>query len=455
MLRENPTLDYKLVFDHMHEGVIIIDSLTQVVFANSSYYEILGIPVNTIHGKPLKQSQPNARIIEVLETGVPIINSEFLVDTTNIRVVANIIPIRKDQEIVGAVSVFRDVTEVTELTKELERLKDYTKYLEDELMNRKKKELFTDMVGNDDQILTIVNKIEKVAPTESTVLITGESGTGKEVVANTIYQASSRKGRPFIKVNCAAIPEALLESEFFGFEEGSFTGSRKGGKAGKFELADEGTIFLDEIGEMPINLQVKLLRVIQERTVERVGGINPIKVNVRIIAATNADLKKRVEEGKFREDLYFRLNVFPIELPPLRNRKMDIMPLAVHFLKEFSRIQNKQLSFTAEVQNLLAQYHWPGNIRELKNVIEHAVIMAEKSGRINQENLPEYLNLTNESGGAAEEDYIVLYKRWDQIEKLAIEEALGRTNGHRTEAMELLGMSRKKFYKKLKEYIIR
>ncbi|NQD65744.1 sigma 54-interacting transcriptional regulator, partial [Bacillus haikouensis] len=238
MIRENPTLDYKLVFDHMHEGVIIIDSLTQVVFANSSYYEILGIPVNTIHGKPLKQSQPNARIIEVLERGIPIINSEFLVDTTNIRVVANIIPIRRDQEIVGAVSVFRDVTEVTKLTKELERLKDYTKYLEDELKNRKEKELFTDLVGNDGQILSIVKKIEKVAPTDSTVLITGESGTGKEVVANTIYQASSRTGGPFIKVNCAAIPEALLESEFFGFEEGSFTGSRKGGKAGKFELAN-------------------------------------------------------------------------------------------------------------------------------------------------------------------------------------------------------------------------
>ncbi|NQD68892.1 sigma 54-interacting transcriptional regulator, partial [Bacillus haikouensis] len=255
-----------------------------------------------------------------------------------------------------------------------------------------------------------------------------------------------------IKVNCAAIPEALLESEFFGFEEGSFTGSRKGGKAGKFELANGGTIFLDEIGEMPLNLQVKLLRVIQERTVERVGGIHPIKINVRIIAATNADLKKRVEEGRFREDLYFRLNVFPIELPPLRNRKMDIMPLAVHFLKEFSRIQNKQLSFTAEVQTLLAHYHWPGNIRELKNVIEHAVIMAEKSGRINQENLPEYLYQPNETDSAAEEDFIFLYKRWSEIERSAIEEALEQTQGHRTEAMELLGMSRKKFYKKLKEY---
>jgi PAS domain S-box-containing protein len=454
MLRENPTLDYKLVFAHMHEGVIIIDSLTQVVFANSSYYEILGIPVDTIQGKPLRQSQPNARIIEVLETGIPIINSEFLVDTTNIRVVANIIPIKKNQEIVGAVSVFRDVTEVTELTKELERLKNYTKYLEDELMNRKKKELFTDLVGKDEQIMTVVKKIEKVAPTESTVLITGESGTGKEIVANTIYQASLRTGLPFIKVNCAAIPEALLESEFFGYEEGAFTGSRKGGKAGKFELAEGGTIFLDEVGEMPLNLQVKLLRAIQERTVERVGGNTPIKVNVRIIAATNANLKKRVNEGQFREDLYFRLNVFPIELPPLRSRKMDIMPLAVHFLKEYSNLQNKQLSFTAEVQNLLTHYHWPGNIRELKNVIEHAVIMAEKSGRITSENLPDYLNSMNESDGVPDDDYVVLYRRWSEIEKLAIEEALERTQGHRTEAMKLLGMSRKKFYKKLKEYLI-
>lgn len=454
MSYETPTLDYKLVLDQMHEGVIIIDSLTRVLYANRSYYEILGIPVVDIQGKPLRNSQPNARIINVLETGIPIINSEFLVDTTNIRVVANIIPIKKDSEIVGAVSVFRDVTEVTKLTKELERLKGYTKYLEEELMNRKKKELFTGLVGNDKQILIIIEKIGKVSHTDSTVLITGESGTGKEVVANSIYQASLRNGKPFIKVNCAAIPETLLESEFFGFEDGSFTGSKKGGKIGKFELANEGTIFLDEIGDMPISLQVKILRVLQEKTIERVGGATPIKVNVRIIAATNANLRRLVEVGKFREDLYFRLNVFPIELPPLRNRVDDIMPLAIHFLKEYCDIQNKQLSFTAEVQHLFMNYNWPGNIREVKNVIEHAVIMSEKSGRINLDSLPDYLKMTKEIASTSEKDNIYLYKQFNQIEKKAIEEALHRTNGHRTEAIKLLGLSRKKFYKKLNDYEI-
>ncbi|WP_261133387.1 sigma-54-dependent Fis family transcriptional regulator [Bacillus sp. Marseille-Q3570] len=452
MLRNQPTMEYKLVLDHMHEGVIIIDSETRVLYANKSYYEILGISVDSIHNKPLKESQPNARIIKVLETGTPVINSEFLVDTTSIRVVANIIPIKIDGEISGAVSVFRDVTEVTELTTELERLKGYTKYLEEELMSHKERKLFNGLVGSDQKIQMVMEKINKVARTDTTVLITGESGTGKEVVANSIYNISSRFGKPFIKVNCAAIPESLLESEFFGYEEGAFTGSKKGGKIGKFELANTGTIFLDEIGEMPPSLQAKLLRVLQERVIEKIGGTSSIRIDVRIIAATNANLKDLVEKRKFREDLYYRLNVFPIDLPPLKERQTDILPLAIQFLKEFCNEHKKQLSFSAEVQHVFKSYQWPGNIRELKNVIEYAVIMCEKSGRITLDLLPDYLNSSNQMTNNMETDNILLYKQFEQIEEQAIREALIKTKGHRSDAIKLLGLSRKKFYKKINEY---
>ncbi len=452
MLRNQPTMEYKLVLDHMHEGVIIIDSETRVLYANKSYYEILGISVDSIQNKLLKESQPNARIIKVLETGTPIINSEFLVDTTSIRVVANIIPIKIEGKISGAVSVFRDVTEATELTTELERLKGYTKYLEEELMNHKERKLFSGLVGSDQKIQMVMEKINKVASTDTTVLITGESGTGKEVVANSIYNISSRFGKPFIKVNCAAIPESLLESEFFGYEEGAFTGSRKGGKIGKFELANTGTIFLDEIGEMPPSLQAKLLRVLQERVIEKVGGTSPIKIDVRIIAATNANLKELAEKRKFREDLYYRLNVFPINLPPLKERQTDILPLAIQFLKEFCKEHKKQLSFSAEVQHVFKSYEWPGNIRELRNVIEYAVIMCEKSGRITLDKLPDYLSSSNKITNNMETDNILLYKQFEQIEEKAIREALIKTNGHRSDAMKLLGLSRKKFYKKINEY---
>lgn len=444
---------YKIVLDEMHEGVILIDSNTKVLYANESYFQILGLKDKSIIGQELSVIQPGTNILKVAKSGKPLINVEFTFSQTNVRIVANILPIfNNNGSLFGAISVFRDVTEVKELIQQIEHLKGYTEYLREKL-DENNKRINKNIVGDHPAMKQIIEKIKKVAKTDSTVLITGESGTGKEVVASTIHQISNRQDRPMITVNCAAIPDNLLESEFFGYDEGAFTGSKRGGKIGKFELAHRGTIFLDEIGDLKPSLQGKLLRVLQEKKIERVGGEKSIEVDVRIIAATNVNLLEKIKKKEFREDLYYRLFVFPIEIPPLKNRRSDIVALALKFLEEHSQEQGKQFSFSADVTKYLYEYNWPGNVRELKNVIEHAVVMTDNSGRIKLESLPIYLKsgYKLESNGV---ENFQLYKRFAQIEKEAIIEALMISNYNRSEAMIILGMSRNKFYKKIKEYDI-
>ncbi|GAB6182782.1 sigma-54 interaction domain-containing protein [Thermodesulfovibrio hydrogeniphilus] len=245
----------------------------------------------------------------------------------------------------------------------------------------------TIIVGNSSAIKKILALIDKVAKVNSTVLITGESGTGKELVARLIHEKSPRNNKPFIPVNCAAIPSELLESELFGHEKGAFTGAAYS-RPGRFELANEGTIFLDEIGDMPLHLQVKILRVIQEKTFERIGGIKPIKVNVRILAATNKNLEQEVKEGRFREDLYWRLNVVPILIPPLRERKDDIPILCDFFINKYASSFGYKIELSAQVIEKFLNYHWPGNVRELENLIERLYVLNE-GGKFSVEDLPE------------------------------------------------------------------
>ncbi len=245
----------------------------------------------------------------------------------------------------------------------------------------------TIIVGNSSAIKKILALIDKVAKANSTVLITGESGTGKELVARLIHEKSPRNNKPFIPVNCAAIPSELLESELFGHEKGAFTGAAYS-RPGRFELANEGTIFLDEIGDMPLHLQVKILRVIQEKTFERIGGIKPIKVNVRILAATNKNLEQEVKEGRFREDLYWRLNVVPILIPPLRERKDDIPILCDFFINKYASSFGYKIELSAQVIEKFLNYHWPGNVRELENLIERLYVLNE-GGKFSVEDLPE------------------------------------------------------------------
>jgi transcriptional regulator with PAS, ATPase and Fis domain len=292
---------------------------------------------------------------------------------------------------------------------------------------------------------TAIEEVKRLAllaaKSSSTVLITGECGTGKELFAQAIHNASNRWAKPFININCAAIPSELAESELFGYEGGAFTGASKHGKPGKFELADKSTIFLDEIGDMPLPLQGKLLRIIQEKEVMRVGGLHPKKVDVRIIAATNQDLLKLTHEGKFRKDLYYRLTVLSLSVPPLRNHSEDIPFLVNHFVNKFSRSINKQIKGVSDKAiNFLQNYHWPGNIRELENMIERAVIFC-KGKLIELEDLG--IDQPNEGG----ESICSL----SSIEKEAIFKALEITQGNKAKAAKLLGISRSALYNKLKD----
>lgn len=300
------------------------------------------------------------------------------------------------------------------------------------------KELFPGIIGQSRAMRAIFNHILKVAPTDTTVLISGESGTGKELVAQSIYEHSRRNGKPFIKLNCVAIPETLLESELFGYEKGAFTGATAL-KKGKFELADGGTIFLDEIGDMPLETQAKLLRVLQEKEFERLGGTKSIRVDVRFVAATNKNLRELVAKGKFREDLYHRLNVFSIVLPRLRERREDIPLLAEHFCSKAM----KPVQISPQALQLLLVYSWPGNVRELQNTIERAAVLAEK-GVIEPHHIaPQITNAGITDAGLIGLESISLDSRIENIERGLIIEALQRSGGNQVKAAQLLGINRR------------
>ncbi len=353
---------------------------------------------------------------------------------------------------------------VKRLVKVLE-LEDENRSLREELEGRFS---FKGLLGKNEKMREVLEKIKLVAPTDSTVLIVGESGTGKELVANAIHHNSPRRDGAFIKVSCAALPETLLETELFGHERGAFTGALRQRK-GRFELAHQGTIFLDEIGEISPVVQVKLLRVLQERQFERVGGNQTIEVDVRLICATQRDLKKEVQAGRFREDLYYRLSVVPIYLPPLRERKEDVMVLATHFLEGFAMRTGKRVkAFTQRSQELLLRYSFPGNVRELENTVERAVTLSHDGSEIEPWDLcgfPACLYLggpPQPTCGFCSEGASMLDKRAalvdrldtarEQFEKQYILKALERTKGNKTEAAKLLGLSRKALWGKCKRY---
>ena len=309
---------------------------------------------------------------------------------------------------------------------------------------------FPDIIGESLAMRGLLGLIKKVAPSDSTVLILGESGTGKELVATSIFQNSDRHNKPFIKLNCAAIPEELLESELFGHEKGAFTGATKF-KPGKFDMANQGTIFLDEIGDMPLNLQSKILRVLQEKEFYRVGGSSTIKVDVRFIASTNQNLEKMVQEGQFREDLYYRLNVFTLHLPPLRERKEDIPLLVDYFLQNLS----KQVDISSVALQMIMAYGWPGNIRELKNVIESASVIAE-NGFIEPAQLPAKItgvfNNSDNNRVSLPAANLPLDERLKEIEKSMIIEALRKTGGVQVRATELLGINQRSLWHRIKKH---
>jgi len=377
------------------------------------------------------------------------------------------VPIKVGGEIEGVLTVFKEFESEDSVEKFLEtlsiigntlglffkmreKLEEERKQWEEErkLLTRELQEKYSlhGILGKSKSIKELIELIEKISKTDSTVLILGESGTGKSLVAKTIHYESPRREAPFITVNCASIPENLLEAELFGYEKGAFTGAYSS-KKGKFELANGGTIFLDEIGDMPLSLQAKLLRVIQDKEIEPLGSEKTVKVDVRIIAATNKDLKKLVEEGKFREDLYYRLNVIPIYIPPLRERKEDIPLLIEYYLGEFNKKYRKKVSITKRAMKLLLEYDWPGNVRELANLMERLVILNED--KIDEESLPIYIRKVKE-----EKENGDLPSLLEKTERERIIEALEKTGYVKSRAAKLLGYTLRQLDYRIKKYRI-
>ncbi|EZH65281.1 hypothetical protein DH09_16705 [Bacillaceae bacterium JMAK1] len=444
---------YKTFMDQMHDGVIIIDCHSRVIYANQSYYEILGIKQKNIIDMKLEDIQKDTKIVEVLHSEKKLINVAFNFKQTNVRIIANLMPVYNDEgDKIGAMSVFRDATATRAIEDELYQLKDYAEYLSGQLQQISSS-LLQKMDSKEPLQREVNLKLMRAAQSDASVLITGESGSGKEVAADLLHELSPRNQHPLIKVNCASIPEQLIESEFFGYVEGAFTGAVRQGRKGKFELANQGTLFLDEVGDMPLSLQAKLLRVLQDQKIQRIGDDKSVPVNVRIIAATNVDLIERVKSKQFREDLFYRLHVIPIHLPPLRKRKVDLLDLTNDLINDYSVRTHKQLTLSAEVKQLFINYDWPGNIRELHNVLEYAFVMANDGERISKSHLPSYmLDSTLQNKDQVALTNIELYLKTAEIEKAAIVEALQLSDNNRTKAMALLNMSRKSFYHKLKHY---
>jgi Nif-specific regulatory protein len=343
-------------------------------------------------------------------------------------------------------SMFAQAIKVEHLIEsDKQRLMDENIHLKQELRERYD---FSHIIGNSGPLRQVYEQVTQVARTNTTVLIRGESGTGKELIAHAIHYNSLRASKPFVKVNCAALPETLIESELFGYEKGAFTGAQSR-KKGRFELADGGTLFLDEIGDLNVTTQIKLLRILQEREFERLGGTETIKVNVRLIAATNKELEAAIGEGQFREDLYYRLNVFAIYMPPLRERKSDVLLLADHFLEKYAREHGKSIKrISTPAIDMLSSYHWPGNVRELENTVERAVIVCD-SNVIHGHHLPPTLQTAEGSGTVTR---LSLETAVESYERDIILDALKSTRGNRKKAAKLLDTTERIIGYKVKKY---
>ena len=439
------------ILENADNAVIIIDCKGTVVYINRFYAEHMNIKLEKLMGRNLYDIEPQAKLLRVMEDGGGRDNDEVeYIKSLNIDSVGLAFPLYDSRkEKVGACAIFKDVTHVVELTRKLQKTKEMVQYLASQLEASELPISFQSYISQNKDLQKTLSLAAKVANTNCTILIQGESGVGKEVMAKCIHNASSRKERPMIKVNCASIPENLLESELFGYEEGAFTGARKGGKLGKFELANKGTILLDEIGDMSLTMQSKLLRVLQEKELERVGGTKTIKLDVRVIAATNRNLEEMVEKNEFRSDLYYRLHVVPIHIPALRYRREDIMPLVRYFIERNGGDESTDL--TPGAARMLEEYGWPGNVRELQNVIEYAMIV--KTGDILEiKDFPQYLRGDGAEDGPAEDGPCRLKDAVERLEKSMMQRALKRNNGNKSMAINELGLSRRSFYEKLEKY---
>lgn len=452
--------DFRVMANCIYDGIYITDGEGNTLYVNSAYTRITGIGAAEVIGKSVADLEQaglyrNAVTPEVIRQKKQVNSmAKSLRNDTPMLITGS--PIFDEAGNIKKVIVIdRDITDLLAMKEQLEATQQQMQAVEKDTVKNKleiehlRKQQFKEkFIGKSKAMETVRNLIQHVAGLDVTVLITGETGVGKEIIANEIYRISNRSEAPFIKVNCAAIPSALLEAELFGYAKGAFTGASATGKVGLFELADKGTLLLDEIGDMPLELQSKLLRVIQHKEVTHIGGRKPIKLDVRILAATHCDLKELVRQGRFREDLYYRLNVFPIEIPPLRARAEDIETLCQHFLSLYNTKYTKAIRIDRSGLAMLKQYSWPGNVRELQNIIERLVIVAEIQAIIGTDQIGVLLNLDSHYHGILNEE-AGLKEIVQTIEKKAIEKAL-RQGGSTRKAAKLLQIDQSTIVKKAK-----
>lgn len=439
----------KTFFEYLYDGILIIDDNCIVQYINPSYTRITGIAEDNIIGKPLKEIRPGARLVEVVNSGKPIVGA--LRREKGIDYTVNMSPLIADGKIAGAISVVSNIEDVRKLSKTINKYEKEILRLESRMhaINRARYTL-DNIIAKDPVSLELKEDILRIAQKDTTVVLLGESGTGKELYANAIHNASARRDNSFIAVNCAAFQKELLESELFGYEDGAFTGAKKGGKMGLFEAADKGTIFLDEISEMSIETQGHLLRALQEHTIRRIGGIKEIPVDIRVVAATNKNLERCVSEGTFRQDLYYRIAIYPIRIPPLRERKEDILALAENFCDEQRNALKRNIVISEEAKAALKAYEWHGNVRELRNAIEFSVNNMEDS-TIEVCHLPYRIQSRSDS-----EDMTSVRRLTDAVreaEQREIHKALkywGYDLEGKKKAAEALGISLASLYNKIK-----
>ncbi|MCT4585644.1 MAG: HPr family phosphocarrier protein [Peptostreptococcaceae bacterium] len=441
------------ILNHISDGICLMDKNGIINYLNPSYEDIFNTKKDNLIGKNAYNEFPNRPSLKALKEKTKILDVSL--KNEDKFIISNSTPIYIKDEFIGIITSYKDMTKIKEMISKLNYAKEEIKYYKDELDKKTKVDKAFDLIiGNSDILKDSLALSSKAAKTSANVIIRGESGTGKELVAKAIHEASNKKDGPFIKINCAAIPSNLLESELFGHEKGSFTGASSK-KIGKFELAHNGTLFLDEIGEISFQLQAKLLRAIQEKEFERVGGIKTIKTNIRIIAATHRNLEEMVKNNEFREDLYYRLNVIPINLPPLRNRNGDISLLVEHFNKKICQSENIKLKqITNNFLEILKSYTWPGNIRELENIMTRVITLSE-GNYLDTNTLPSYIIGNNNELNQNKNSFVNIFdgelKTMEEYDKQIIKLALDKYKSF-NKAAKALGITHRTVALKARKY---
>jgi|GEM_PF-117044 len=445
--KELTTKYIESIVDSIFDGLVALDGQGRIAFLNRTAGELLGVKPNEVLNRPADEVLGfQSSILEVLKTGEARLNKELVFNNKNKQqiVIGNVLPITTREKVNGVVAVFKKLSHARGFVKNLAGFKAYFN--------------FEDLIGNGPRFTQVVNLARQAAALPSNILILGESGTGKEMFAQAIHNASSVSNGPFVGINCAALPAELIESELFGYEGGAFTGAKREGQPGKFQLAADGTLFLDEVNAMSVTMQAKLLRVLQNRNFTRIGGAYEIPLKARIIAASNSDLWEEAQQGNFREDLFYRLNVITIEIPPLRERRKDLDHLVDYFCRKHSKRLNFDFTISERALEIIKAYHWPGNVRELENVIERCAVLvySRSASCIEEQDMLGYPGIKK-----------ALYREevpfpsvsssspagnLETVERQAIEEVLGQTGGNISRAAEKLGITRKTLYRKINKY---